>query len=285
MKKSIFLLLILVLMFNLIPNKSFAEGSKSPQNIVYVNGERVIFDIAPIEEKGVKLVQFKPLFVALGLSVNFDSKTKIITGKNKDYEIELQIGNSKAKVNNKEVTLSVAPKTIKGNTFVPLKFVSQVTGNKIYVDADTKRVMIGYFWNYSRDRYFEYNWRVSSSDLMKTTDRTIKENFIESDGSGMVVYDYKFSNKVQGSLVYSFSSSGLGNVMYSTEESDNLADMELIYLSFLNYYSKLYHEDHFSSLYSIYSFGEAITVNVSLRTNKSVTNPKYSVEVLYHEGI
>ncbi|RED51819.1 copper amine oxidase N-terminal domain-containing protein [Cohnella phaseoli] len=264
-------------------SQSITQDKK--QNIIFVEGKRVIFDVNPVTEKGVTLVQFKPLFKSLGLSVNFDPKTKKIIAQNDKYNIELQIGNKIALVNNNEVKLAVAPKTIKGNTFVPLKFVAQVTESGFYVDPDTKRIMIGTFWNYNKDRYFDYNWGATAAEIEKSNERELKERFIESDNSGTLVYNYQFSNAIQGSLKYSFISEGLQTVSYITEQSQDLEEQTQVYYSFLNYFSTLYHEEYNSGSYTLYTFGDKITVNVSLSNVGSTLIPEYRVRVYYHEGV
>ncbi len=269
---------------NIYAASQSATQDKKP-NIIFVDGERVIFDVNPVAEKGVTLVQFKPLFKSLGLSVNFDPKTKKIIAQNEKYTIELQIGNTIAVVNDKEIKLAVAPKTIKGNTFVPLKFVAQVTESGFYVDPDTKRIMIGTFWNYNKDRYFDYNWGVTAAEVEESNELELKEKFIESNKSGTLVYNYQFSNHIQGSLKYSFTQDGLQTVSYITEQSEDLEEQTQIYYRFLNYFSTLYQEEYNSGSYSLYTFGDKITVNVSLSNVGSTLIPKYRVRVYYHEGV
>lgn len=287
--KKIKVVSIVMLLFFLSHTNIYAASQSTTQdkkqNIIFVDGKRVIFDVNPVTEKGVTLVQFKPLFTSLGLSIKLDPKTKKIIAQNEKYNIELQIGNTTAVVNNKKVKLAAAPKTIKGNTFVPLKFVAQVTGSGFYVDPDTKRIMIGIFWNYNKDRYFDYNWGATAAEIEKSNERELKERFIESDNSGSLVYNYQFSNHVQGSLKYSFISDGLQTVSYITEQSEDLEEQAQIYYSFLNYFSTLYQEEYNSSSYSLYTFGDKITVNVSLSNVGSILIPKYRVRVYYHEGV
>jgi hypothetical protein len=97
----------------------------------YVNTKKINFTTSPILEKGRTLVEFRPIFEALGLSVEYYSASKTIVGKNNDVKIQLTLGSKTAYVNGSKVALEVAPKTIKGRTLVPIRFISDSTGSEI----------------------------------------------------------------------------------------------------------------------------------------------------------
>ncbi|CAN7765084.1 copper amine oxidase N-terminal domain-containing protein [Paenibacillus sp. LjRoot153] len=59
----------------------------------------------------------------------FSSKTIIGTKKNK--EIKLQVDNTQAMVDGKQVILDIPPKIINGNTMVPLRFLGESSGAKV----------------------------------------------------------------------------------------------------------------------------------------------------------
>lgn len=110
---------------------------------VMIDEQPVTFsNSAPIQENGTVSVPFRVLFEELGLQVNWDSKTKTITGAKSGLEIQMKIGSKQATVNGQVKTLTVAPKTMNNVTYVPLRFISEVTGNDVQWDSKTQSVLI-----------------------------------------------------------------------------------------------------------------------------------------------
>ncbi|TVX97379.1 stalk domain-containing protein [Cohnella terricola] len=98
---------------------------------VEIDGKKIQFDVDPIITQGTTLIQFRPIFEELGLSIGWDQKTKTVTGIKDGLTIKLTIGDKVAYVNDKKQNLTVAPSTIQGNTFVPLRFVGEATGRSV----------------------------------------------------------------------------------------------------------------------------------------------------------
>jgi antitoxin component YwqK of YwqJK toxin-antitoxin module len=109
---------------------------------VYVDSERIAFDVQPILEEGTTLVQFRPIFEKLGLVVDWDPKTRTVTGKKAGLEITLVIDEQNAYVNGELKQLELAPRLVEGNTFVPLRFVGEASGKNVKWDGDTFSVYI-----------------------------------------------------------------------------------------------------------------------------------------------
>ncbi|MEF2244025.1 stalk domain-containing protein [Paenibacillus sp. IITD108] len=57
-------------------------------------------------------------------------------------KIEMQVGNSTAKVNGKSLKLETAPLLQKGTTYVPVRFVSEAMGSEIVYEHKTRRVTV-----------------------------------------------------------------------------------------------------------------------------------------------
>lgn len=110
---------------------------------VFIDQQPVTFsNSAPVQENGSVSVPFRTLFEKLGLQVTWDAKTKTIIGSKTGLEINLKIGSKQATVNGQAMTLTVAPKTINNVTYVPLRFISEVTGNVVKWDSKTQSVLI-----------------------------------------------------------------------------------------------------------------------------------------------
>ncbi|MDU0205839.1 copper amine oxidase N-terminal domain-containing protein [Paenibacillus sp. MAH-36] len=138
-------LFFVISLFIISPGNTRAEDNPIR---VTLDANPVEFSAPPFIENPSTLVQFRPVFERLGLDITWDANTRTITGHKQDIEIELQIDNPIAKVNGKLTTLSVAPKLREGNTFVPLRFISESVGAKVEWNEALRNVVI-----YSKKEY------------------------------------------------------------------------------------------------------------------------------------
>jgi hypothetical protein len=141
MMRRFTVLLVVALLGSLIAaSSSFAADEKAIT--VLVDGKQVAFTTAPFIESGTTLVPFRTIFEKLGLEINWDSATKTAIGTKEGLSISLQIGNSTAIVNGKEKSLTVAPKIVNNETFIPLRFVSENAEKEVSWDGISKEVYI-----------------------------------------------------------------------------------------------------------------------------------------------
>lgn len=101
---------------------------------VVINGATQKFETAPIMVNGSVLVPMRAFFEKLGATVNWNSSNKQITATKDFSKIILTVGSNTAQINNSSVKLTSAAQIIKGNTYVPLRFVGEA------LDADVKWV-------------------------------------------------------------------------------------------------------------------------------------------------
>lgn len=137
MKKIIALMLVFGMLFGGVANAA-APKEKKPVE-VYIDGERIPFSVQPIIESGATLVPFRPIFEKMGLKVDWDAKTRTVTGtkqtENGEFKIKLIVGSQKAEVSpNKVINLQVAPRIINGSTMIPLRFVGEASSYKVFWD-------------------------------------------------------------------------------------------------------------------------------------------------------
>ncbi|QKS73155.1 hypothetical protein FLK61_24885 [Paenalkalicoccus suaedae] len=95
---------------------------------VAVNEQQISFTSDPFLQSDRTMVEFRPIFEALGMSVNWDAASKSIVASNQDVTINLQIGSTEASANGEARTIDVAPSIVDGRTVVPLRFVSEAAG-------------------------------------------------------------------------------------------------------------------------------------------------------------
>lgn len=120
-----------------------AAPAKAPAQIrVFLDGKEIKFQAAPVIKNGVTFVQFRPLFQALGYTVNWNNTTKQVTGTFVDQKLQMKLGSTIAYVNGQKVKLAIAPYTQAGNTLVPLRFVAESTGLPVKWDAKARTIKI-----------------------------------------------------------------------------------------------------------------------------------------------
>lgn len=129
MKKIIIIFIIILMTFSVVS----ADTSMK----VFLNNKEITFTVAPTLINNRTMVQVRPLFEALGLQVNYDNKTKTITGIKEKKRITLQLDNNKANINGSEYILDVPAKSINGSTMVPLRFIAESIKAKIEVKENS----------------------------------------------------------------------------------------------------------------------------------------------------
>ncbi len=113
-------------------------------NIQVYNGkDRLAFNVAPFQSSGTTLVEFRPIFTKLGLTIQYDAATKTITGNKKGLTVVLKIGNRFASVNGQFKTLNLAPQINKGVTMVPLRLIAEASGQEVSWNAFSRTIFIG----------------------------------------------------------------------------------------------------------------------------------------------
>ncbi len=95
---------------------------------VFVNGQKLAFDIRPVVQEGRTLVPIRALSEALGAAVAWDGDTRKVTITRNGLTVELVLGSNVALVNGQEVTLDVPADAPDGRTLVPIRFVSETFG-------------------------------------------------------------------------------------------------------------------------------------------------------------
>jgi len=93
-------------------------------------------------ENGRTLIPMRILFETLGAKVVWDGKKKTVTATKDTTVIMLTINSNKVIVNGKSITLDTAPKVIKSQTMVPVRFVSETLGANVKWDSKTSIVSV-----------------------------------------------------------------------------------------------------------------------------------------------
>ena len=111
---------------------------------IFVRGELMEFsDVMPVLREDRVLLPLRAISEALGAKVDWDGENKVVTVERDDILIELEIGNNKVLVNGEEREIDVPASIENGRTLVPLRFVSEILGDKVEYDEETEEINIG----------------------------------------------------------------------------------------------------------------------------------------------
>lgn len=171
MRRLTVLLVVALIASLFAASNSFAAEEQKIS--VLVDGEAVVFTTEPFLENGTTLVPFRTIFTKLGLTIGWDQATKTATGKKEGLSIELQIGSKTALVNGEKKPLTVAPKVVNGETFIPLRFVSENAQKEVSWDGISKEVYIAdadlQIHNLF-EKHLEYSAEENLAGVMSTVD-------------------------------------------------------------------------------------------------------------------
>lgn len=220
----------------LLPNQSYADEQAIK---VFINGEQLNFEVSPVIQNGTTLVPLRIIFEKFGYNVSWHPENQSILGLKDGVGIQMNIGNNQAYVRGKAFTLEVPPTIINGNTLVPLRFISEASGNAVSWDGDTKSIYIGdksqvtkepvVTTGESKDTYYNVTWGTSETAIKaKKTDKPVLER-INNNGYKEVIYNQVLEGDDNAKLGYTFDESGLREITYLSSYHTEFDDIFGIY--------------------------------------------------------
>lgn len=137
--KTLIIAMFLVPIFNTI---GVNAGQK--ENIqVFINEQKISFDVLPQIENGRVLVPFRAVFESMGGQVRWNGELKMVVTRYGLLDLRLRIGDTTARLGNKNITLDVPAKIVGGRTLVPLRFISEnLFSANVHWNNDNKTVSI-----------------------------------------------------------------------------------------------------------------------------------------------
>ena len=130
---------ILVMCFSVFNMCVFAEDMPIT---VYLDGEKLEFDVNPVMEDGRTLVPMRVIFEALGADVSWDEKTWTATAATDDTTIQISIDDKNMYKNGELIELDVPARLINSRTLVPVRAVSEGMGAEVYWIGESSTVVI-----------------------------------------------------------------------------------------------------------------------------------------------
>lgn len=121
-----------------------AMGAYDENSIkVFVNGEKLAFDVEPFIESNYTLVPIRRIFEALGAEVDWDEQTQTATVMKGNENIGFTINDNIAIINGVNKKMQVAAKIADGGrTVVPLRFLTEALGYHVEWDGATQTIQI-----------------------------------------------------------------------------------------------------------------------------------------------
>ena len=109
---------------------------------VYMNGEKMVFEQAPIIRDDFTLVPFRAIFEKLDMTVQWFGDEQRVTAQKGGIAITLFINKPVMYVNNEAFELSTPPIIYNDFTLVPLRAVAEAAKAQVEWDGDTRTVTI-----------------------------------------------------------------------------------------------------------------------------------------------
>ncbi|MEE4562398.1 stalk domain-containing protein [Paenibacillus polymyxa] len=109
---------------------------------VYVDDRPLELTAQPLLLDGTTLVPMRQLFEAQGAVLSWNGASKTVTATKNDTTLTYRIGEVAATLNDKTLSLNVPGQIVKGNTMIPLRFVSEALGSTVKWDALTRTIRI-----------------------------------------------------------------------------------------------------------------------------------------------
>lgn len=109
---------------------------------LFVNGEEPTVTTAPFIRSGKTLVPFRAISEALNAEVSWNKEERSVTVTRDGITVKLFIDNKTAYIDGKPLTLDVPAGIVKGNTVVPVRFVSEALKAAVKWESESKSVVI-----------------------------------------------------------------------------------------------------------------------------------------------
>ena len=143
MKKRTIVGTLLLAVFLFVP--SFAHGQVPVK--LWVHGDFISSDAYPIIENNRTLVPLRVIGENLGYDVQWNGTERTVVVSNQDRRVMLAINSKRVAVFDgsaeKTVTIDVAAKIVNNRTFVPLRAVAELFGEKVDWDGDARTAIVG----------------------------------------------------------------------------------------------------------------------------------------------
>lgn len=138
MKKIASLIMAVIMLISL-----FTFNVSAQENVlVYIDGEKIEFDVQPQIINGRTLVPMRKIFEELGATVDWDDSTQTAIGTKENTVVKFTINDYTMYKNESAKTLDVPAQLINGRTLIPLRAVSEAFECQVGWDGNGSIVSI-----------------------------------------------------------------------------------------------------------------------------------------------
>ncbi|MFC5652977.1 stalk domain-containing protein [Paenibacillus solisilvae] len=130
-------------MLVLVMSAGTVSAASAPKPIhIVLNGQEVVFSVAPKAISGKTYVEFRTLFQTLGYKVDYVAATKKIKATSSVRSIEMSTSGTSALIDGKKVATNGEMKIINGRTLVGVRFIATLSAKKVEWNAAKQTVFI-----------------------------------------------------------------------------------------------------------------------------------------------
>ena len=180
MKKIISFILIALMLFSVTVS---ANGEIS----VYVNDQKLAFDVPPQTVNYRTMVPLRAIFEALGATVEWIEETRTVKANLDDKNISLTLDSNLMYVNESTVTLDAPAFETGGRTLVPVRAISEAFGATVGWTEETKTVTITTL----KEELTKEGAFNSLKTLLSGKNNVLNKNIAENGGLILATYDSK----------------------------------------------------------------------------------------------
>lgn len=134
-------LIAIVIQLTMISSMVIPSGASSEIS-VYLNDDKIDFDVAPAIINGRTMVPMRAIFESLGAVVTWDSASQTATGKRGDTIINISINSTTLFKNGVPTILDSAPTIIDSRTLVPVRAIAESFDCAVDWIAESRTVKI-----------------------------------------------------------------------------------------------------------------------------------------------
>lgn len=98
-------------------------AAEQPYKVI-INGEVITFDKAPVTYNGSLFVQIRPVLSKLRMDAHWDQKTQTLVAERPGVRLQMTAGDRVALIDGEPVSMSLAPRIIGGDFYVPLTIIA-----------------------------------------------------------------------------------------------------------------------------------------------------------------
>ena len=217
MKKIFFIGVAILMIFSAL---YISASAQSGEIDVYLDGEKIEFDVSPQIINGRTMVPIRAIFEKMGANVNWNNETRTATCVKENTVVEMTVDSEYVVVNGQYKEMDTTPVIVDGRTLAPARYVAEAFGATVNWSQKNNAVVIC-----SKDVYAYVDYP-DIPDLGKCYNIPLLSE-TDEDGFKMLTYLYSdMENDDYYSYLYDNSAVVLGEYVEEVEESD--ADFVLI---------------------------------------------------------